>query len=177
MNEIFVVIDYQKDFVDGALGFEKAKTLEKKIYEGVKNALESGKHVFFTLDTHTDNYMNTREGKNLPVLHCIDGGDGHRLYGSFEEFYDKEGVTMVKKSGFGSSTLADIIRNTCGAPDVINMCGVVTNMCVIANAIVLQTEFENADIRILSDMCASFDDELHNKAIDVMKNMHMIIVE
>ena len=177
MNEIFVIIDYQKDFVDGALGFEKAKTLENKIFEAVEKALDEGKKVFFTLDTHTDNYMSTREGKNLPVPHCIDESDGHRLYGMLENFYDKDGVVMVKKSGFGSSTLADIIKNTCGVPDVIEMCGVVTNMCVIANAIVLQTEFENADIRILSDMCASFDDELHNKAIDVMKNMHMTIVE
>ena len=177
MNKIFVAIDYQKDFVDGTLGFEKAKTLEKKIFESAKKALEAGESVFFTLDTHTDNYMQTREGKNLPVAHCIDESEGQRLYGSLEWFYDKEGVTMVKKSGFGSSTLADVIRNTCGVPDVITMCGVVTNMCVIANAIVLQTEFENADIQILSSMCASFDDELHDKAIDVMKNMHMTILE
>lgn len=176
MNKIFVVIDYQKDFVDGALGFEKAKALEKGIFSLAKKALENGDGVFFTLDTHTDSYPSTREGKHLPTLHCIDESEGHRLYGALDRFYDKDGVIMVKKSGFGSSTLADIIRKTCGEPDVIEICGVVTNMCVIANAIVLQTEFENADIRILSDLCASFDEKLHDEAIDVMKNMHMTII-
>lgn len=176
MNKVLVVIDYQNDFVDGALGFEKAKTLEKVIYEKVCTALDEGTSVFFTLDTHDDNYNNSREGRNLPVAHCLDESDGHRLYGSLADFYENPRVTMVKKSGFGSVTLPDVIRSSCSAPDTIEMCGVVTNMCVIANAIILQSEFENADIRILSDLCASFDEKLHDEAIDIMKNMHMTIV-
>lgn len=177
MNEILVVVDYQNDFVDGALGFDKARELEEIIVSEVRDALSKGEKVFFTLDTHDDGYAETREGKHLPMPHCIDGTDGHSLYGKTAEFSEESGVTLVKKSGFGSSSLPDIIKQTCGVPDTVRICGVVTNMCVIANAIVLQTAFENADIRILEKACASFDEKLHDEAVDVMRNMHMTIEE
>ncbi len=178
MKNILVVVDYQNDFVDGALGFEKALTLEDGIVSEVENTLSSGGKVFFTLDTHTDNYLETREGKHLPVMHCADGSDGHALYGKLSKYVGKNDVSIVKKSGFGSPALAGAVREVCGGePECVRICGVVTNMCVIANAIVLQSEFDNCDIQILEKCCASFDEDLHNKAIDVMKNMHMTIVE
>lgn len=176
MKKILVVVDYQNDFVDGSLGFVKAKALENDIYLTVKKALADGTQVFFTLDTHTDSYPDTREGKHLPTLHCKDESEGHRLYGKLSEFYNDKRVVMVKKSGFASTNLPDIIKTVTGTPDIIEMCGVVTNMCVLSNAIVLQSEFENTDIRILSDMCASFDEDLHQKAIDIMRNIHMTIL-
>ena len=73
MKKLLVVIDYQKDFVDGALGFEEAVTLEEGIYNKVNENLKEGNKVLFTYDTHEINYLETREGKNLPVVHCIKG--------------------------------------------------------------------------------------------------------
>lgn len=176
MNSILVVVDYQNDFVNGALGFEKACTLEDKIASEAERALSAGEKVFFTLDTHDSEYLNTREGRKLPTPRCINGTEGHCLYGKLAAFEAREHVTLVTKSGFGSKTLPEIIKKICGVPDKIRICGVVTNMCVIANAIVLQTMFENADIQIIEPCCASFDETLHAEAIDVMRNMHMTII-
>ena len=81
MKRALVVVDYQNDFVDGALGFEKAKALESGIAARVEGALSEGGSVFFTMDTHDDTYLDTREGKHLPVKHCIKNSAGHKLYG------------------------------------------------------------------------------------------------
>ena len=176
MNRILIVVDYQADFVDGALGFEKAKSLEAGIKKQVETVLAEGGHVFFTLDTHGENYLNTREGKNLPVLHCIKNTPGHRLYGRLQSFAEAEHVTLVEKSCFGSDKLAGLVKETAGTPDVISLCGVVTNMCVISNAVLLQSAFENATIQILEPLCASFDEALHRAAIDVMRGLQMDII-
>ena len=99
MSKLLVVIDYQKDFVDGALGFEKAATLEQGIYQKVTKYLEEGYKVMFTYDTHYQEYLQTREGKNLPVPHCIKGTEGHELYGSLKDFVIlKIPSTMKKKA-------------------------------------------------------------------------------
>ena len=89
MNKILVVIDYQKDFVDGTLGFDEAKLLEIGIYNKVNEYLRNDHRVIFTYDTHLDNYLETREGKNLPVIHCIDKTEGHELYGDLKEFKNR----------------------------------------------------------------------------------------
>ncbi len=80
MKKLLVVIDYQNDFVNGALGFKKAEQLEEGIYNKVKEYLNAGDNVIFTYDTHTKEYLNTREGKNLPVSHCIINTKGHDLW-------------------------------------------------------------------------------------------------
>lgn len=178
MKRALVVVDYQNDFVDGALGFEKAKALESGIAAKVEDVLLEGGRVFFTLDTHDDDtYLNTREGKYLPVKHCIKNSDGHKLYGSLSSFTKQDGVILVEKGGFGSAVLPDQIREIMGVPDVIQLCGIVTNMCVISNAVLLQTAFENTEIQIIEPLCASFDEPLHRAAIDVMRGLQMQIVE
>ena len=101
MKKILVVIDYQKDFVDGALGFKKAETLEEGIYDKVKENLSKGNKVVFTYDTHFENYLETKEGKHLPIPHCYLDTDGHELYGSLKEFIDKENTIHINKEAFG----------------------------------------------------------------------------
>lgn len=86
MSKLLVVIDYQNDFVDGTLGFKKAKILEQGIYDKVCKCLQKGDKVLFTYDTHYEDYLETREGKNLPVLHCIEDTNGHQLYGKINDF-------------------------------------------------------------------------------------------
>ena len=86
MKKLLVVIDYQNDFVNGALGFKKAEELENNIYEKVNKYLENEDYILFTYDTHTEEYLNTREGRNLPIPHCIVDTKGHELYGKLKEF-------------------------------------------------------------------------------------------
>lgn len=177
MKNALIIVDYQNDFVDGVLGFEKAKTLEAGIIQQAEAVLKDGGHVFFTLDTHGSDYLDTREGKNLPVVHCIKNTPGHKLYGGLLKLMARENCHAVEKSCFGSDMLAAEIKAIVGTPDVITLCGVVTNMCVISNAVLLQTAFENTRIQILAPLCASFDDTLHCAALDVMRGLQMEILE
>ena len=173
MNKILVVIDYQKDFVDGALGFDEAKILERGIYNKVNEYLKSDHKVLFTYDTHLENYLETREGKNLPVVHCIKGTEGHELYGDLKEFKNRENTIHIEKYGFGLSP-EDIIKlnNELGSfVNEIEIVGVVTNICVVSNFVMFQSQFREANIKVDASLCASFDKELHNKTLDIIEGL------
>ena len=172
MKKLLVVVDYQNDFVDGALGFPKAATLEEGIYSKVKSYLENGKQVIFTYDTHEENYLSTREGENLPVVHCINGTPGHELYGRLKEFKNAENTIHINKSSFGVDP-ADMVklRQTLGDVDNVEIVGVVTDICVISNVVTFQSTFVNANITVDSNLCASFDEEKHKKALEVMESI------
>ncbi|WP_055669863.1 cysteine hydrolase family protein [Desnuesiella massiliensis] len=173
MKKLLVIIDYQKDFVDGTLGFEKAVTLEQGIYDKVNKYLKNGDKVLFTYDTHYEEYLQTREGKNLPVLHCIKGTDGHKLYGKINDFSNLENTMHYEKKGFGISPEDMLqIANEVGE-DIkeIELVGVVTNICVISNMVLFQSQYRNANIIVDASLCASFDDSLHEKALDVIEGL------
>lgn len=178
MNKLLVVIDYQNDFVDGTLGFEKAITLEQAIHDKVNKYLQNGDKVLFTYDTHYDDYLETREGKSLPVLHCIKDTDGHQLYGKINDFINFENTLHYRKEGFGMSP-DDMIKlaNEIGEEiKVIEIVGVVTNICVISNVVMFQSQYKNADIIVDGSLCASFDDGLHNKALDVIEALQVKVI-
>lgn len=178
MKKLLVVIDYQNDFVDGTLGFEKAKTLEWPIYDKVTKYLQEGDKVIFTYDTHYEEYLKTREGKNLPVLHCIKDTNGHKLYGKIKDFSRSENTMHYEKKGFGISP-EDMLKiaNEIGA-DIkeIEIVGVVTNICVISNVVLFQSQYRNADIIVDASLCASFDDKLHEKVLDVMEGLQVEVI-
>jgi nicotinamidase/pyrazinamidase len=178
MSKLLLVIDYQNDFVDGTLGFEKAKTLEEAIYDKVNKYLENGDKVVFTYDTHYEDYLETREGKNLPVRHCIKDTDGHQLYGKINNFRNVENTLHYIKEGFGISP-KDMIKltNEIGE-DIkeIEIVGVVTNICVISNVVMFQAQYRNADIIVDGSLCASFDDTLHEKALDVIEALQVKVI-
>ena len=178
MNKLLVVIDYQNDFVDGTLGFEKAKTLELPIYNKVNKYLQNGDRVLFTYDTHYEDYLGTREGKNLPVKHCIKDTDGHQLYGKINNFVQVENTFHYKKEGFGICP-EDMIKlaNEIGEHiEEIEFVGVVTNICVISNVVMFQAQYRNADIIVDGSLCASFDDALHDKALDVIEALQVKVI-
>ncbi|MDD3429170.1 MAG: isochorismatase family protein [Oscillospiraceae bacterium] len=178
MKNLLVVVDYQTDFVTGALGFAQAQALEKGIAEKVRQHLAQGGFVIFTKDTHTQDYLNTPEGKFLPVAHCIKDTEGHKLYGSlsaYEETADFS-VRIIEKNNFGSAALAEeacALLN--GTPDSIELCGVVTNICVISNAILLQTAFPNATLTVHANLCAAVG-SAHQEALSIMAGLGMHIV-
>ena len=173
MKKLLVVIDYQKDFVDGTLGFEKAVSLENGIYDKVNKYLKENNKVLFTYDTHLDNYLDTREGKNLPVVHCLRGTEGHGLYGKLKEFSNKENTIHYEKYGFGMAPI-DMIKLANEIGDDINeieIVGVVTNICVISNVVMFQSQFRNAEVVVDGSLCASFDESLHEKTLDVIEGL------
>lgn len=175
MSKVLVVVDYQKDFVDGVLGFPKAPSLEQGIAAKVDQAIQEGRPVVFTLDTHGENYTETREGQHLPIPHCLKGSDGWRLYGSLERYMDEthDKVFLLPKYSFGAQSYSFLEPFS---PTEFEMVGVVTNMCVISNAVILQTQYPNAEITVDASLCAGFDQELHQKALDVMASLQMNIV-
>ena len=178
MKKLLVVVDYQKDFVNGALGFEKAEKLEKGIYDKVKNNLREGNKVLFTYDTHNEEYLNTREGKNLPVPHCIEKTEGHKLFGALEEFNNIENTLHYYKQSFGMAPedVIEISKEVGEDIEEIEVVGVVTNICVISNVVALQSKYVNANIIVDASLCASFIDELHEKALDVMESIHIKVI-
>lgn len=178
MEKLLVVVDYQNDFVDGTLGFEKAKTLEQPIYDRINEYLQNGDKVLFTYDTHYEDYLETREGKNLPVAHCIKDTNGHQLYGKVNEFTNLENTLHYKKEGFGISPEGMIKLATEIGEDIkeIEIVGVVTNICVISNVIIFQSQYKNTDIIVDAGLCAGFDDVLHEKSLDVMESLQVKVI-
>ena len=173
MKKLLVVIDYQKDFVDGALGFEKAATLEEGIYNKVNENLKEGNKVLFTYDTHEINYLETREGKNLPVVHCIKGTEGHKLFGKLQKFEHNKNVISYEKYGFGLAPedMIKISKEIGEDLEEIEIVGVVTNICVISNFVMFQSQYRNADIVVDASLCASFDESLHSKTLDIIEGL------
>ena len=173
LKKLLVVIDYQNDFVRGSLGFESAITLEDGIYKKINKYLKDGDKVLFTYDTHLENYLNTREGKNLPVIHCIENTKGHNLYGKLKEFTALENTIHYKKYGFGLSPedMINIASKVGNEIDEIEIVGVVTNICVVSNMIMFQSQYRNAEIIVDGSLCASFNKSLHDKTLDVIEGL------
>lgn len=172
MSRYLFVIDYQKDFVDGALGFPGAEKLDAGIAAKVR---QYGKgHVICTRDTHFANYLETREGKSLPVVHCVKGTSGWTLYGETAKACAEVGAPCIDKLSFGID---------CGDPAVlavlpeqaeeIELVGLVSNICVISNAVVLQSRYPQATITVDASLTASFDKETNDKALDVMESFQV----
>ncbi len=173
MKKCLIVVDYQVDFVTGSLGFAKAKDLDEKIADKIREYRKSGDEIIFTFDTHKENYLSTFEGKNLPVKHCIEGTDGHRLYGKTASMKDDNDKCFYKLT-FGSSELFAYLKDN--EYESIELCGVVTNICVISNAVLAKTAQPATEVIVDSNCIASNDDNLNNAAISVMKSLQIKIL-
>lgn len=169
MKKLLVIVDMQNDFVDGALANKDAKKIIKKIK---KYAEDFDGDIIFTRDTHTKKYMETQEGANLPVPHCIRGTEGWMIV---EELRDIPGIYYINKPTFGSTDLARIIRRSYADADVY-FCGTCTGICVISNAMVAKAFAPEAKIHILSKLCACVTPESHQTALDAMKMCQMDII-
>ena len=165
-KKLLVVVDYQNDFVDGALGFEKATKIAPYIISLVKKyEEEEGEDVWFTKDTHFNNYLETQEGKNLPVPHCISQTKGHELYGELQSL--SRNHTVIEKNTFPSLMLANLLKDT--AYEEVRVVGVVTDICVISNFIMIKSELHEALIEVDTKGCASFDENLEKAALTVLE--------
>ena len=124
MKRLLVVVDYQNDFVDGALGFKGAELISHNIAELIKEFRNQGDEVVFTYDTHNEDYLNTVEGKNLPVPHCLRGSDGWQLYPEINALLGD--AKVFEKPGFGSKELGHYIEDN--DFDEIFLCGLVSDI-------------------------------------------------
>ncbi len=181
MKKVLVVVDYQKDFVDGALGFPGAEAIDTGIANLVQHYLAAGDEVIFTFDTHDENYLNSREGRALPVPHCLTGSAGWHLYGRVQEQCREtcanHQIHHIKKTTFGMPPAALLqLSEQLGEVEEILIVGVVTNMCVISNAVMLQAQWPEAQIIIDASLCRSFDPILQEKALDVMQGLQMQVI-
>lgn len=183
VNKLLIVVDMQNDFIDGILGTEDAVKIVPKVVERIKKcSLDENESLIFTLDTHDDDYLNTLEGKNLPVEHCIYITDGWKLNEDvadaiFESFGDRDiqlpGSCFMKdtfgcRDFFGYQPIADA--------DEITVIGLCTDICVISNAMIVRALNPNAKIIVDSSCCAGATKESHNNALEAMRSCQITVI-
>lgn len=171
MNQILLVIDMQNDFIDGALGSKEAVEIVSKVKEKIETF--DGK-VLFTRDTHGINYMETQEGRNLPVPHCIKNTKGWEIHPELETLRKEE---AIDKLTFGSDELALRMQkeNKEEKIDAITLVGVCTDICVISNAMLLKAFLPETEIRVDASCCAGVTPESHKTALQAMKACQIVI--
>ena len=172
MNKVLVVVDMQKDFVDGALGSAEAVAIVSNVVEKIKSF---DGYIFVTYDTHSEDYLNTSEGKKLPVPHCIKGTDGWELDSQVETALEGKDFLAVEKPTFGSVNLPQLIRNRAGEEFSLELIGLCTDICVVSNDLVLKANFPENEISVIADCCAGVTPEAHNAALQTMKSCQINI--
>lgn len=173
MGKLLIVVDFQNDFVAGSLGFIGAETLDDKISNKIDLYRNSGGDVVFTYDTHQDNYLETIEGKYLPVSHCIENSDGWELYGKTGKMKQPGDRAFIKET-FPSLDLANWLKDT--NYKQVELVGLVSNICVLSNAIMVKSALPNAEIVVDSKCTASFDSDLNSKTMDILKGLHIKVI-
>lgn len=168
-----VVVDYQNDFVNGSLGFAGAELLEPIIAGKIEEYRKKGGRIIFTLDTHGEDYLETAEGRKLPVKHCIEGTEGHKLYGKVADCVCKDDI-VITKGTFGSLELAEFLAGK--KYTEVEFCGLVTDICVVSNAVIAKAALPESRIVVDSSACASFDNEKHKAALEVMKSVQIDVI-
>lgn len=174
MNKILIVVDMQKDFVDGSLGTKEAVTIVDKVVEKI-NSFDGD--IFATFDTHAENYMETSEGKNLPVPHCIKGTAGWELDAKVQEALDKKGYTPIEKITFGSLDLPIILEEYYKTDEIsVELVGLCTDICVVSNALILKANYPEMPIAVDSACCAGVTPEKHEAALEVMRSCQINVL-
>lgn len=173
MKKCLIVVDFQNDFIDGALGFDGAMDIKEAIIHKIKAYKQENQDVIYTLDTHKDNYLETEEGYNLPVIHCVQGTSGHRIQKDVEHLIEEQDLQFIKYS-FPSLELGNYLKDK--QYEVIELCGLVSNICVLSNAVIAKSALPNAHIVIDAQATKSFDPVLHEKGLDIMEGLHMEVI-
>ena len=176
MERYLFVIDYQNDFVDGALGFPGAEKLDAGIAAKIRSYGKG--RVFFTRDTHFENYVETREGKNLPGVHCIKGSTGWQVYGETAKALAEVNAVAIDKLTFGMNVADPAVAAVLPEKaDEIELVGLVSNICVVSNAVVLQSRYPEATITVDASLTDSFDKKLHEEVLDVLTGFQVKVTK
>ena len=174
MKKLLIVVDMQKDFVDGALGSAEAVSIVGNVVKKIENF---DGDIIVTYDTHTQNYMETQEGKNLPVCHCIKGTDGWELDANVQAAVDKKEYKAIEKPTFGSTELPEYIKANYNTSELeIELIGLCTDICVVSNALLLKANFLETKIGVDATCCAGVTVDSHNAALTTMKMCQINVI-
>ena len=168
--KILVVVDMQNDFIDGALGTKEAVAIVPNVVEKIKKF--DGDKIIFTRDTHEENYMETQEGKNLPVPHCIHGTKGWELNPDIEALRKEE---AFDKPSFGSLELGDYLKKQ-ESVESVEFIGLCTDICVISNVMITKAALPEVPVIIDASCCAGVTPESHKNALNAMKMCQVQII-
>lgn len=167
MRKILVVVDMQNDFIDGSLGTREAQAIVEQAAAEIKQFAGS---IYVTMDTHQSNYLETAEGKKLPVVHCVKGTEGWRLHERIMTALSDKEYKVLEKGTFGSTKLAEEIRKEGNQEELVIECfGLCTDICVVSNVLLLKANFPEADIIVRADCCTGVTPETHEAALQTMK--------
>ena len=174
MKKVLVVVDMQKDFVDGSLGTKEAVAIVNAAVEKVKNF---DGNVIFTRDTHTDHYMETQEGKNLPVVHCIKGTEGWEIIPELKVLCEEKQCKCYDKPTFGSRALAEDLKNLyeAGELESVELIGICTDICVVSNALMIKAFMPELPMSVDSSCCAGVTPEKHEAALETMRSCQIFV--
>ena len=181
-----IIVDMQNDFIDGALGTPEAQAIVPNVVNKMKEHKYTDTIILFTKDTHKENYLETPEGKKLPVPHCIKGTSGWSISKPIASEFKSDGYMTyssksvingrVLKPTFGSYDLIDILNSDEVEFDEIELCGVCTDICVISNAIMIKNRFPDVKVIVDASCCAGVTPEKHAAALEVMKSCQIDVI-
>ena len=164
MRKILVVVDMQNDFIDGALGTPEAVAIVENVKARIREYDPAD--IFVTMDTHAPNYLETQEGRNLPVEHCIEGTDGWQLW----EGLEVPGAIIIDKPSFGYTKWADYKL------EEVEMIGLCTDICVVSNALIIKALFPEIKVTVDASCCAGVTPESHAAALTTMKMCQVEVI-
>lgn len=173
MRKILVVVDMQNDFVDGVLGTKEAVGI---VDNTVKKINEFDGEIIVTYDTHFDNYTETREGKYLPVVHCIKDTEGWQLNDKVQKALDSKEYIKIFKPTFGSTTLVERLNGCDQFNTEVTLIGLCTDICVVSNAILLKASYPEMNIVVDASCCAGVTPKSHNAALTTMKMCQIDVI-
>ena len=177
--KVFCVIDMQKDFIDGALGTPEAQAIVDPVInflEGLKELPYESYEVIATRDTHYNNYLETNEGKHLPVVHCQIDSEGWLIPDSIYSVLESLEARVVDKPNFGiSSERWQLILENVDVEEIV-LIGLCTDICVISNALAMKTAFPEIPVKVYSDLCAGVTPESHDAALLTMKMCQVDVI-
>lgn len=173
MRKILVVIDMQKDFIDGALGTKEAAAIVDNVVDKIK--IYPAENIYATRDTHREDYLNTNEGRHLPVVHCVKGTDGWQINERVAKALGN--IKIIDKPTFGSVELAEMLKSENKKEKLeIELVGLCTDICVVSNALLLKANMPEINISVDSKCCAGVTPESHRAALETMKMCHIEVI-
>ncbi|MBD5088956.1 MAG: cysteine hydrolase [Clostridiales bacterium] len=159
MKRTLIVVDMQKDFIDGALGTDEAVAIIENVKRKIAKYQADGEEIIFTRDTHQENYLDTNEGRYLPVPHCIEGTEGWQI----PEDIAVEGAVYLNKPSFG---YLDWKKYHLEEVELIGLC---TDICVVSNALIIKALYPEIKVSVDASCCAGVTPESHQAALTTMK--------
>lgn len=174
-KRILIVVDMQNDFISGSLGSDMAKAIVSNVADKIAKYNRQEDLVICTQDTHYDDYLSTHEGKFLPVSHCIEGTSGWDIAEEIEDALPLNAV-FIEKSAFGSLPLVNTLLENADETTVFELVGLCTDICVVANAIIVRTAFSENDVVVDSSCCAGTSEENHEAALKTMRSCHIKVI-